>query len=87
MQAPPVNQLAAEEAVRTAEMQRKMKVEEAHTKQLIDFEALDFAATQERLIRLKEGLKDLERRMTDIENVVSDQLEVRSAATSFIPKD
>ena len=29
LQAPPANQLAAEDAVRTAEMQRKMKVEEA----------------------------------------------------------
>ena len=56
MQAPPVNQLAAEEAVRTAEMQRKMKVEEA------------LAAAQAAMLVKKQAKRKQDEPKTDDEN-------------------
>ena len=56
MQAPPVNQFAAEEAVRTAEMQRKMKVEEA------------LAAAQAAMLAKKQAKRKQDEPKTDDEN-------------------
>ena len=56
MQAPPVNQLAAEEAVRTAEMQRKMKVEDA------------LAAAQAAMLVKKQAKRKQDEPKTDDEN-------------------